>query len=102
MKTPEEVKQDSRRGAEKDLQQGVLGIRIYGLIRSPELLKKAHEEKGVQLVIIAGDNIDSRIAADAEGYNEVMGPEIVKRLGPNYYEEIRQRYEELRKSDANC
>lgn len=96
---PEEIHQSSRQRAEADLKEGILGRRTFGLIRSPDLLKQAYEEKGVRCVIIAGDCVDSQIVADAEGYNSVMDPAILRKY-PAFFQEVRQRHLELR-AEAN-
>jgi hypothetical protein len=92
-KTPEDSKQE----ALTHLKLGMLGFKTYGLIRSPHLLAHAYQEKGIRLIIIAGDNIDQHVENEANAYNNIMIPEIEKKLGPDFHEPIRQRHQELKK-----
>ncbi len=89
---PDEIREVAKKLAEQDLKEGKLRIRTFGLIRSPRFLKQAYAEKGIELEIIAGDNITSCDEAHAAGYNEVMNPEIKKRFGENVFDEIRSQY----------
>lgn len=96
-KTNAEIFEESRQWAEKDLASGLLGRRMFGLIRSPDLLKEAYKEKGIDIRIIAGDCVFGDTVADADGYNLVMDAEIEKRFGPKVWEEIHERHLELRR-----
>lgn len=91
-----EVFEENKQQAEKDLANGLLCRKTFGLIRSPDLLVQAYKEKGIDVRIIAGDCVFGSITAEAEGYNSIMDAEIEKRFGPNWWEEIRKRHYELR------
>lgn len=95
-RSSEEVRQENKKQAEEDLANGLLRRKTFGLIRSPDLLQQAYKEKGIEVSIIAGDNVFDCITSEAEGYNGVMDLEIEKRFGPNWWKEIRQRHYELR------
>lgn len=87
--------EQSKVQAEMDLQMGLLGLKTLGYIDEPELLEQAHQEKGIKLRIIAGDCVCSEELEEVRGYNEVMEPEIVKKLGEGYHKAIRERHYEL-------
>lgn len=96
-KTDAEIFEESKQRAEQDLASGFLGRRMFGLIRSPDLLKQAYKEKGIDIRIIAGDCVFGDTVADAKGYNGVMDVEIEKRFGPEIWDQIHERHLELRR-----
>jgi len=99
-KTDDEIFAESKQQAERDLASGFLRRRMFGLIRSPDLLKQAYKERGIDITIIAGDCVFGDTVADAKGYNGVMDVEIEKRFGPKVWDEIHERHLELRRQLA--
>ena len=79
-----------RAAAERDILEGQLRIRTYGL-PSPsaglyrELLK---EKLGIDVVTVAGCVVNESLVAETDAYNTLMEAEISRRFGPDILQTI--------------
>ena len=82
--------EDGRHEAERDISEGKLILRTYGLMAggTSPYSRLLFERLGVRTRAVAGCLVDATIIEKTWAYNEVMKKEIARRFGAEALEEI--------------
>jgi hypothetical protein len=89
--------QDGEAEAERDIRAGKLYIKAAGLPASyfDEYAQLLHDRLRVELVLVAGCQVDSALENYLKAYNGRVEREVARRFGPNAISDIRKEAAQL-------